>query len=156
LSSLILSSLKCVDTSDNVTKKGKLMKVEDLEVCHNHFEQQAQGQCVLCSDFYCQECLSSASDEQVLTFCAKHQQLYDDHEWRSVSTVISTAETPEAGLKLYAAKAKLWSELNKPCFIETSYELSEQSDLIESHVSLMIREDDFNQVKQLIKELNLV
>lgn len=122
--------------------------MEDLARCHLHPDREAQGQCALCHEYFCESCLTA---ENTLVFCQEHEKLFKAHQWSLVMEVLTTSETPEAGLMLYHMKEKLWLHDHIPCYITTQYELS-ASDLIESRVSLMVIDKDKERAEKIIRE----
>jgi hypothetical protein len=118
--------------------------VEDLAKCTFHKNLDADGQCCVCQEYFCDSCLY---EEQLLTFCGEHLSSFQNKKWVALKSIISTSETPEAGVELYELKGRLWSERKILCYIDTKYELSEVKDIIESHVTLFVDGDYYSQLR---------
>lgn len=104
-------------------------------MCINHSNLRAEGQCLMCGKTFCDDCLQETDG---LVFCKEHFSYFVSSHWLVAKKVVSTSETPEAALDLYHKQEKWWGELGIPCFIKVDYALSKISDVIESHVSLMV------------------
>jgi len=132
---------------DNFSKKGDNKKVNALTMCLFHQNNRAEGQCQLCNDHFCDDCLVETKS---LVFCRDHFEDFKKITWVKVATIISTSETPEAALKLYEKKEDWWHKKKIPCYLKVDYALSKTSDVIESHVSLMV---DKNFIKDIEVEI---
>lgn len=110
------------------------------EPCHEHRDQLGQGVCAICNIVLCEECVK---EHDGLNFCIEHFRTYLEHDWEGVETIMTTPDTPEVALPLYHFKNSIWQD-EIPSIIRTHYRINIEQDIIESHVSLMVRRDDYS------------
>lgn len=143
-----LSRPRQLDEGDLSPEDRKLIrKIKDPlvnEPCVNHADRLGQGVCAICSKVLCEECVKEYDG---LNFCLEHFKTYLENEWEGVETVMTTPDSPEEALQLYHFKNYIWRE-EIPSFIRTHYRINIEQDLIESHVSLMVRRDDYEVIDQ--------
>lgn len=107
--------------------------------CENHPNEQAQGICAICEGSYCEKCLK---EDESLNFCPEHFNTYLENSWLSFHKVRTTPTESENGIILYSLKQNLWQRHGIPTYIITHYKIDVESDIVESHVHLYVREGD--------------
>lgn len=118
--------------------------MEDIVSCTIHDNTSADGQCFICHGYFCDDCLF---EQDLLIFCKDHLESYQSRKWTALKSVVSTSESPEAGVELYELKKTLWNDQRVFCYIETKYELCESKNIIESHVTLYVDSDHYSQLR---------
>ena len=133
----------------HLSKKEKNDVVEEFveRRCLNHPERSATGNCKICDELFCEECL--IRDENLL-FCSKHIDLYTSSEWIKISTVTASPKDSERGLELFDIKKHIWTESKIPTYIETHYKIDYETDEVESHVTLFAREEDNQRLIEIL------
>lgn len=120
--------------------------------CVAHSREIAVAMCAICGDLVCDECHRGHDS---LHFCTKHFETFLRYKWKVLDTVITTPNNPEKGLYLYQFKQNEWSAKNIPSYIMTHYKIDVESDSIESHLHLFVREDDLEQLKEILSHYHL-
>ena len=103
--------------------------MEQLERCYLHKSDDAQGQCAICNEFFCEACLVNKAD---IILCSGHAPAFDVSQFILLLEVNTSAETPQAGILLYELKELLWRQKAIHCFIKTTYGICNESQLITS------------------------
>ena len=142
------------ETVKNTTAQSNSIKANDNSVpdiapdekfnCSIHTDLPASGLCVICSESFCHTCIKTHNN---LSFCKKHLELYLVNQWKDVVSVKTSPQSPEEGHYLYDFKEYLWSK-DIPTLIQTKYKIDIHQDRIESYVTLIGREEDYETLKQ--------
>ena len=110
-----------------------------LSYCEIHDKEHASGLCGICEKPFCEECLK---EHDGLYFCPEHFKLYLSNEWKTITNIRTTPDTPEEGVFVYEMKRETWNDKGLPSFIVTHYKIDVASDAIESYVQLNVLEKD--------------
>ena len=115
-----------------------------LENCDLHPDERAVAICSVCKTALCETCVRQDDN---INFCGTHFRTYISHEWVELTSVKTTANDPEKGIHVYHFQEELWNKEKLPTFIVTHYKIDVTDDQIESHVKLMVRKDDEEELK---------
>jgi hypothetical protein len=107
------------------------------------------GICAICEEAFHEKELF---EHEKLHFCRTHYQLILNYEWKVIKKVISNANSPEAAISIYQTKQQLWNEKDIPSYIATHYKIDIDENLIESHVLLLVREQDEEVFKTYLEQ----
>lgn len=135
-------------TAAATPKVTSLIPDPTLSYCVHHPEEQAHGVCALSSDPICERCIRE-HDGLIISF--EHFQMFLATTWASIETVLTTPDATEASAHLYLMKKQLWSKNQTPTYISTHYKINVTEDIIESHVSLFVREQEQDELKELLE-----
>jgi hypothetical protein len=119
--------------------------------CQNHPEAQSIGSCLICEDVYCEKCLV---EHEGLYFCKDHFKIFANNQWRQITDVKTTPDTPIDGLYVYHFKRKIWKEESIPAYILTHYKINVDNDFIESFIQLYVREQEADQLTNDISKFH--
>lgn len=114
-------------------------KIVESNYCLNHHDILAIGTCLICEEVFCDLCLA---DHESMHFCKEHFKLYASNNWKQITDIKTTPDTPEEGLHVYNFKRNLWRKKNTPSFVITHYKINIENDYIESFIQLNVREFD--------------
>lgn len=115
-----------------------------LENCDQHPDERAVAICSVCKTALCETCVRQDDN---INFCGTHFRTYISNEWVELTSVTTTANEPEKGIHVYHFQEELWNKEKLPTFIVTHYKIDVTDDQIESHVKLMVRKDDEEELK---------
>ncbi len=118
--------------------------------CTNHPSDHAAGVCAICQNSYCEECIK---EHEGHSFCEAHFRLYLSHQWNELDTIRTTPDIPESALPLYDFKKALWEEKEIPSLLSTHYKINIEDDFIESYVKLIVRKEEWSQLKDRYEKL---
>ena len=118
--------------------------------CKNHPSDHAAGVCAICQNSYCEECIK---EHEGHSFCETHFRLYLSHQWNELDTIRTTPDIPESALPLYDFKKTLWEEKEIPTLLSTHYKINIEGDFIESYVKLIVRREEWTQLKDRYEKL---
>lgn len=134
-----------IDVESDLSKEDQqlIKKIKDPlvnEPCINHPKEIGQGVCAICAAVLCEECVK---EHDGLNFCIEHFKTYLENDWQDIETILTTPDTPEVALPLYHFKNNIWQD-EIPSIIRTHYRINIERDIIESHVSLLVKRDDYS------------
>ncbi|MFZ8999809.1 MAG: hypothetical protein ACO20H_00770 [Bacteriovoracaceae bacterium] len=115
-----------------------------MRKCHFHYFRKALNQCQICENLLCKKCNNSFDS---LNFCPTHANLYKQKKWIPIQKAVATSDCSDDAVKLYELKDNLWRKESIPSFLTTVYEINEEKDLIESHITLYCTEGDIKYFK---------
>ena len=138
----------------NITEEAKTKEREEdedllepiLANCDVHKNERAVALCSVCKTSMCDHCVR---EDENIYFCSTHFKTYISSEWVELTSVRTTADSPEAGIHIYHFQESLWQKEKTPTYIVTHYKIDVTDDQIESHVKLMVRKED----KELLKNM---
>ncbi len=119
--------------------------------CKIHENLEATGKCAICEEPFCENCIKSYEH---LRFCPEHFKLYNSSKWTPIAKYKSTPGKEIQGIYLYDKKQILWKEKSIPTFIETDYKIDVEKDVVESHFTLFVREEDKDYIRQQFQTKN--
>lgn len=121
--------------------------------CFFHEQNYSQGLCAICEKSLCELCVKS---HDKLLFCPDHYQTFLNHKWEKLETIKTTPETPMEGIELYTFKHHIWNENETPTYLITHYAINVENDLIESYVTLFVREQELQILKDKFLSQKLI
>ncbi len=131
-----------------------IKRIKDLEkikikkpdlFCPNHSEEPGEVTCAICERFFCIACIKPY---KTLHFCKEHIPLVMRYDWEEVLTVKTSTHDAEGGVRLYAAKKKLFEEQDIPTYVETHYKINVDQDYIETYLVVFAIPKDASLVKE--------
>ena len=131
-----------------ITEKTHVDQFKTLN-CTNHPQIPSAGLCAICNEAFCEDCLR---EHEKLQFCPEHYQLFINHKWKVLDSIVTTPDKPELAYHLYSFKDDSWKESKTPSYIITHYKIDVESDHIESHIKLFAREEEIQSLKAQIKK----
>lgn len=121
-----------------------------LMMCINHPERQAQGICAISQDPICETCLR---EDDGLVISVDHFRTYLQANWVLIEKIKATPDDTTASAHLYSVKNRLWASGEIPTLVSTHYKIDVDTDMIESHIHFLVREQEREQlINELAKE----
>jgi hypothetical protein len=115
--------------------------------CPIHHQEPGEVVCAICDQFFCKNCIKPY---KTLHFCKEHLPLIMREEWKEVTTLKTSTEFPEEGVKLYEVKKMVFKEKNIPSYIETHYKINIDQDFIETYLVLYTTKENLDFFKKQI------
>jgi len=131
-----MEELKKLDTSTNL-------------FCPYHPSEPGEATCAICDRFFCKSCIKPF---KTLNFCKEHLPLIMKHTWEEVTTLKTSTQFPEDGVKLYDFKKDLFKNDQIPTYIETHYKINIDQDYIETYLVLFSTQETSLTVKNKLKQ----
>jgi hypothetical protein len=134
-----------------------LERIKDLEkvkarrvelFCPNHKDEPGEVSCAICDQLFCNGCIKPFKS---LHFCIEHIPLIMRHDWTEVMTVKTSTQDPEEGVRVYAAKKKIFEEKDIPTYIETHYKINVDQDYIETYLIVLAIAENAELVKTMFE-----
>lgn len=113
--------------------------------CPNHPDEPGEVSCAICDQLFCKRCIKPFKN---LHFCKEHLPLLMKNDWEEVLTVKTSTEDPDEGVRLYAAKKKLYLKRSIPTYIETHYKINVDHDYIETYLVVFSLLENIDSVRQ--------
>ncbi len=133
----------------------RLKEIEKIKIkrpdlfCPNHSEEPGEVTCAICERFFCVACIKPY---KTLHFCKEHIPLVMRFDWEEVLTIKTSTHDPEGGVRLYAAKKKLFDEKDIPTYVETHYKINVDQDYIETYLVVFSIPKDSAAVKENLQD----
>jgi hypothetical protein len=140
------------DKAAQVQRKDLSIEADNQGYCASHAGTIAVSMCAICGDLVCDECHRGHDS---LHFCTRHFETFLRYQWKVLDSVVTTPKNPEKGIFLYQFKQNEWSSKNIPSYIMTHYKIDVESDSIESHIHLFVREEDYENLKETLSQYHM-
>ncbi len=131
-----MAELKKVDTNTSL-------------FCPYHPNEPGEATCAICDQYFCKSCIKPF---KTLNFCKEHIPLVMKHVWEEVTTLKTSTQFPEEGVKLYDFKRDLFKNDQIPTYIETHYKINIDQDYIETYLVLFSTQENNLTVKNKLKQ----
>lgn len=116
--------------------------------CDLHPDVKAVSTCSICNKLLCEQC---SREYETLHFCGEHFELFLNNKWVELETIQTTPDEATKSMYLYDFKEKKWQEQHCPSYIMTHYKINVDTDTIESHIKLYVRDTDYDVLKKDLK-----